>query len=621
MRGVYFVLGLIVLLPGIIHSQGCQDTTLSAPRFQYKVQHPMVEVGWYAEWLDHTGGKQVLPGSLTGLEKLNHPYMKPLYPNSMHEGARSTDVSNLRGPLPYNAKAEYFHVLQKGPGFSGMCPAFDFVDDSTMVTLSFGREKTTLLLLRVGDTLTLLDELEVPGRGNSVWDLIGKKGREKLFHNTAGGAYSYLSGHDHIYIPGTNSNILRIKIENDTFNRSHIESFNIRNQIASGNLVDKKLHEKDKMNLLTALMPDISGNIWFTSRHGIVGLLHRSEVTESGCMKVYATYIGFVAALEKINEHFKTDFSGIEDIEKLRDVQKFTPEFSKEFQKIFMTSEDTREEIQNSFSVGSDGVYIVTNYALYKLRFNEEKKEIELDPKWVHAYTQGGLIYDNDHKVKPGQLNKGSGTTPTLMDERFVIICDNDSNRVNICVFSQETGDLVFKCKLFTNAGASVENSVVAYDNSIIVGNTYGYMDPFKVNPTPGGIMRFDYNEEKKTFEPVKNWPVCGTYDCKTATPKLSTPVGMLYVYNRSDQPVDGYYDWQVTGIDFNTGLRVFYIKPYFNKGEFDDNTNFLLKWGSLGSKNYDHKVFNNIWGTFTFGPSNSFLIGTYRGFLRITSD
>jgi hypothetical protein len=72
---------------------------------------------------------------------------------------------------------------------------------------------------------------------------------------------------------------------------------------------------------------------------------------------------------------------------------KFTPEFTEEFQEIFMTSEDTREEIQNSSSVRSDEVYIVTNYALYNLWFNEENKEIELDPKWVHAYTQRELIH------------------------------------------------------------------------------------------------------------------------------------------------------------------------------------------------------------------------------------
>ena len=133
--------------------------------------------------------------------------------------------------------------------------------------------------------------------------------------------------------------------------------------------------------------------------------------------------------------------------------------------------------------------------------------------------------------------------------------------------------------------------------------------------------MRFDYSESKGEFELVTGWPKSGSYDCKTATPKLSTAVGMMYVYNRSDEDHDGHYDWQLTGIDFETGLRVFYIKPYFEKGGFGDNINFLLKWGSLGSKHYDRKVFNNIWATYTIGPVNSFYIGAYRGFVRISSN
>ena len=133
--------------------------------------------------------------------------------------------------------------------------------------------------------------------------------------------------------------------------------------------------------------------------------------------------------------------------------------------------------------------------------------------------------------------------------------------------------------------------------------------------------MRFDYNEVVGTFELVKGWPESGLYDCKTATPKLSAASGMIYVYNRSDETYNGHNDWQVTAIDYHTGLRVFYIKPFFLKGEFDDNIGPMLKWGSLGSKNYDRKVFNNIWGTFTFGPGNSFYIGAYRGFIRISSE
>jgi hypothetical protein len=424
-----------------------------------------------------------------------------------------------------------------------------------------------------------------------------------------------------MYIPGANNNILRIKIGNDRFIKEDMRTYDIKTQIAAGDYVDESLHEKEKLNLLTALMPSIYGNIWFTSRHGIIGLIHLGEDNGDTCMTVYATYIGLLAGMEKINAHFKEEFSGEVNIEKFKNIEDMSAESIEKFREIFMSDPDTREEIQNSFSVGKDGLFIVTNYALYKVRFNQEKKVIEIDPAWADNYKEGELIYENDHKVKPGQLNNGSGTTPTLVDTRFVAICDNDTDRVNLCVFDRLTGDQIFKYKLFDERGAAVENSVVAYYNSLVVGNTYGYLDPFEQNPTPGGIMRFDYNEEKKTYERVENWPAAGGYDCKSATTKLSTPNGLLYVYNRADEPVNGHYDWQVTGIDFRTGLRVFYIKPYFNKGEFDDNINFLLKAGSLGTKNYDRKVFNNIWGTFTFGPGNSFYIGTYRGFLKVSSE
>lgn len=616
-----FLLGIMInILPIAVFSQLCSDTIMLSTDFDFVVRNPDVEVGWYPEWLDFTEGENRLPMSLPTMNKLLNPYMKFNLPSSMHEGPWASDVSNFSGPKPNNVQAQYFHVLEKGEKFSGMCPVFEFIDDSTFVTLSFGRASTTLLLIRVTDSIKLLDAIDIPGRGNNVWELMGKKKRERIFHNTAGGAYSYLSGHNHIYIPGIHNNILCVEIKNEKFVNNTVKSSNIRNQIAKGNLVDRQLLEQDRMNLLTAIMPDMKGNVWFTSRHGIVGLLHRNDLTEDGCWKVYATYIGKQAAIEKINTHFTTAFSE-ENISSYEKFEQLTDQALETFKSTFMGDENTREEIQNSFSIGHDGVYIVTNYALYKLRFNDEKKTIELDPKWVNSYKTGELIYDNDHMIKPGQLNNGSGTTPTLIDDRFVAICDNDSKQVNLCVFSQETGELIFKHKLFNDNGAAVENSVVAYGNSIIVGNTYGYEDVFEENPTPGGIMRFDFNEEKNIYEVVPNWPLSGTYDCKTATPKLSTASGMIYVYNRSDIDKNGHHDWQITAIDFRTGLRVFYLMPYFEKGEFDDNINFLLKWGSLGSKNYEQKAFNNIWATYTFGPGNSFYIGTYRGFLRVYSE
>ncbi len=258
--------------------------------------------------------------------------------------------------------------------------------------------------------------------------------------------------------------------------------------------------------------------------------------------------------------------------------------------------------------------------ALYKFFFNEKTKKIEMDPKWKETFKKGDLIYPNDFSYKPGQLNNGGGTTPTLMGDRFVAIGDNDKDQININIFDQENGELVYRHKLFEKNESACENSIVAYKNSFVIANTYGYVDPFETNETAGGISRFDYNESIGTFEFNKDWPATGYFDPKTATPKLSTANGLIYVYNRSESTFNGHNDWQLTALDFKTGYRVFYIRPYFEKKEFKDNIGIVSKVFSLGTKNYDRKVFNNIWATYAFGPDNSIYIGAYRGFLKFSS-
>jgi len=64
----------------------------------------------------------------------------------------------------------------------------------------------------------------------------------------------------------------------------------------------------------------------------------------------------------------------------------------------------------------------------------------------------------------------------------------------------------------------------------------------------------------------------------------------------------------------------VFSIKGYFEGDQFNDNVSGLVKKKTLGKKDYGKKVFNNIWGTFSFGPRNSIFIGTYRGYVRFSS-
>ena len=82
------------------------------------------------------------------------------------------------------------------------------------------------------------------------------------------------------------------------------------------------------------------------------------------------------------------------------------------------------EEIENSFAVGEDGVYIVSDHRMY--RFKATKKGI---PRivWQKGYPNSGI-------VKPSQVNAGSGTTPTIMENGLVAITDN-ADPMNVVVY------------------------------------------------------------------------------------------------------------------------------------------------------------------------------------------
>ena len=614
------VLSLCTISLYELMAQYCNPLESDTIDFQVNPRFVNVRAEWYPSWVEFKGGKEVYPEPLDPLEKWKHPWMKHGLPSAMHEDSYASDISNLEGPVPENPKVQYFQVREKGKEFSGMCPSFAFIDENTMVTLSFGRANTTLLIIDIEDTLKVLDAMPIPGRGNKAAELSSKKARMALFRDTSGGAYFFLTKDNEVIIPGPQYNIFYIPIRNKRFVDEEMVAYDILEQIEKGDLVHEGLSEKEGWNKLTAVMPDADGNIWYTSKLGIVGIVDLKNTKDGECPKTYSQSILEFGLLKKIEMYFGKKYENLKDVEFYREGMSDT-EYIREFRKFFMVDPNSREEIQNSFSVGPDGVYIVSNIAIYKLRFNYDTKLIELDPKWEKTFLESGdQMYYNDFIQKKGQLNNGSGTTPTLMDDRFVVIGDNDFHQINMVIFSQEDGSLVSRHKLFNYDSSACENSVVAYKNSLFIGNTYNYIDPFKENETAGGLNRFDYNEASGKFELREDWP-SDVIDPKSATPKMSTANGLIYVYNRAEEPYDDYYNWQLTAIDYETGRKVFYIRPYLEKKEFKDNISFLIKAYALGNKHYDAKVFNNIWATYTFGPNNSIYIGAYRGFLKFSSD
>ena len=601
---------------------GCYEYRTKDRKFEHISQQASVETRWYEEWTSKHG--KTLPEPLPPPDHWVHPRLSSKYAATMHENSFATDVSTEPGPIPNEVKVEYFHVLEKGTKLSGMSPFYTFLDDDTVVTISFGRDSAMLLIVDIRGDAKVLDYVALPGRGSKALELAKKSARMAMFRDTSGGAYSYLDTRSDVYVPGADNTVIRIPVRDHRIDRDRMVVLDLDREIEKGNWIDHAMGHPE--NHLTALMPDAEGRVWFTSKFGVVGIIH---VDDPGhCPPVYTTSIAHFAFRDKLHHYYGDHMPGgaEEFIAELKQSERDgtlvdkMAEHRKRARELFdVVHDEPFEQIQNSFSVGPDGVYIVTNIGLYKLFFNEQTKHIELDPKWAAAYKNDLLFYDNDRKIKPGHLNAGSGTTPTLVDDRFVAIVDNAPEHVNLNVFRQEDGTLVSKLPLFEAGAGAVENSVVAYRDHLLVGNTYGFVDPFVENPTPGGIARFDYDLGKDAYVQRKDWPAAGHFDGKTATPKLSTANGLFYVYHR-DTEMDGHHDWQLTAVDFHTGWRVFSIKGWFTDDAFDDNVSGIVKKKTLGKQDYGKKVFNNIWGTFSFGPRNSIFIGTYRGFVRFSS-
>lgn len=206
------------------------------------------------------------------------------------------------------------------------------------------------------------------------------------------------------------------------------------------------------------------------------------------------------------------------------------------------------EEVENSFAVDKDGVYIVSDRAMYRLWTDAEGAPVVV---WSEPYQNSGVM-------KPGQFNAGSGTTPTLMRGGWVAITDN-ADPMNVVVYKRDAelsageSRVVCEVPVFTAGSSATENSLVAVGDSLIVENNYGYQVTTNLNgglSTPG-IARIDVRPDGTGCDVV--WT--SNERAPSVIPKVSTKTGLLYVYTKEADPVNPTSDaWFWTAVDFRTG-------------------------------------------------------------------
>lgn len=285
---------------------------------------------------------------------------------------------------------------------------------------------------------------------------------------------------------------------------------------------------------ITSALPDFDGNIWFVSKQNAkVGVLD----TDSGATKLIRL--------------------------------------------------DGDEEIENSFSVASDGVYIVSNKRMYRLKANGSGK-----PKiiWQAKYPNSGIR-------KPSQVDAGSGTTPTNLAGGYVAITDN-ADPMNVIVYrtAKKLRDgehrAVCKVPVFKQGASATENSLIATRRSLIVENNYGYQDPFGPNSgavTKPGFARVDIDRDGRGC--TKVW-TNRDVRAPTAVPKLSTKTGLVYTYSRPRDPANQGYFW--TAIDYRTGETAW------------------LQYAGSGL------AFNNNYAGIALGPDGTAYLGVIGGIIAL---
>ena len=245
------------------------------------------------------------------------------------------------------------------------------------------------------------------------------------------------------------------------------------------------------------------------------------------------------------------------------------------------------EEIENSFAVGSDGVYIVSDERMYRFKAKPNGAPRVV---WRKRYPNSGI-------VKPSQVNAGSGTTPTLMDSGYVAITDN-ADPMNVVVYRNARrlakGEKRVVCKqpVFGLGGSATENSLITAGRSLIVENNYGYQNPFGPGAgalTEPGFARVDVN--RKGTGCKLRWTNTDAR-APSAVPKLSTKTGLIYTYTRPPDPAaEGYY-W--TAIDWRSGATVW--SRYAGSG--------------LG--------FNNNYAGLALGPDRTAYLGVIGGIIAL---
>ena len=348
------------------------------------------------------------------------------------------------------------------------------------------------------------------------------------------GAYFYLDDKDRVVMAASDQTIRRIGHSQDESGNWAFEiqdQWDLSKEVPHDCTTLTNWEPEGECDPITAVMPDHGGLIWWVTRAGRLGTL------DPKTSEVQSTRLD-------------------------------------------------NEEIQNGFSVAEDGVYIVSDHAMYRFHAGTGGEPVQ---GWRETYDRG-----TSRKV--GTINQGSGTTPTLMGDDYVTITDNADGRINLVVYHRQQGHKgprqVCAVPLFDDGHSVTDNSMVGFNRSILIENNAGYTSAYAQEDwdnAGGGIMRIDIRQDDSGCDVVWHSPEHST----SVVPKFSALNGLAYFYTFEKQD-DGQIAWYLSALDYESGDTVFKV---------------LTGTGS---------AFDNNWAPLTLAPDGTAYVGTFRGLVAI---
>ena len=151
---------------------------------------------------------------------------------------------------------------------------------------------------------------------------------------------------------------------------------------------------------------------------------------------------------------------------------------------------------------------------------------------------------------------------------------------------------LICKVPLFEEDASAAEFSMIAWERSIILVNTFGYLNAFQQKDwesVAGGIVRIDIRADESGCDTV--WS--SSERSPSIVAKLSTATGLVYAYTFQPQE-NGENAWYFTALDPDSGETLFKILTGAGS-EFDGN-----------------------WGAITLGPDGTAYVSTLKGMVAI---